>query len=174
LPSTYLNRKIQNNVLNTDDNDSGGSEGGQEFSLGRIYSHFQFGGGEPITINMSSIDFNGTSQRELGLEGMAPRQIRSVNLFDAGTLHPAALAFGRVNMMFHGNNQFSIVGGNESSQFNFSPLIDPDASFGRNAGNVLGAAINYNIWIGPAWVGGPLIFGGPYDVNFKGTTFIPK
>jgi RHS repeat-associated protein len=27
LPSTYLNRKIQNNVLNTDDNDSGGSEG---------------------------------------------------------------------------------------------------------------------------------------------------
>lgn len=127
-----------------------------------------------MNINMSSIDFRGTSQSELGLEGMTPRQTRKVNLFDAGTLHPAALAFGRVNMMSHGNNQFSIVGGNESSQFNFSPLIDIDASFGRNAGNVLGAAINYNLWIGPAPAGIPLIFGGPYDVYFTGTTFIPK
>ena len=148
------------------------SGGGVDFSLAIMYSHFQDGGGKPLTINMSSIDFSGTSQRELGLTGMRVGESRPVNLFKEGVLNPAALAFGRVNMTYYGNNQFSIVGDN-SSRFDFSPLIDPSASLGRNAGNILGAAINYNMILGPVslYVS---ISGGPYDVNFVGTTTIPK
>lgn len=126
-----------------------------------------------MTINMSSIDFSETSQKALGLTGMTPGEIRSVNLFKAGPTNQAALAFGRVRMEYHGSNQFSIVS-DGSARFDFNPLIDSNASWGRNAGNVLGAAINYNLWLGNGSVLVPLIFGGPYDVNFIGTTHIPK
>jgi hypothetical protein len=155
------------------------SNGGTDFSLANLYLHFQVGGGKPLNINMSSVDFSGTSQKELGLTGMKSGDVRPVNLFNAGPLNQAALAFGRVNIKAHGNNQFSIIGGDESSQFNFSPLIDSDASFGRNAGNLLGAGINYNVFPSlilrspiPTLV--PLIFGGPFDIHFNGTTTIPK
>jgi hypothetical protein len=148
-------------------------QGGENFSLAGMYSHFQVGGGESMTINMSSIDFSRATQRKLGLTSMKNGEVRPVNLFNAGLLNQAALAFGRVNMMYHGNDQFSIVG-DKSSAFNFSPLIDFNASFGRNAGNVLGAAINYNLLISPAAALVPLIFGGPYPVYFNGTTTIPR
>ena len=149
------------------------SNGGEDFSLANMYIHFQFGGGDPMTINTSSIDFSGTSQRDLGLTSMKKGETRRVNLFDAGLTNQAALAFGRVNMMYHGNNQFSIVG-DASARFDFSPLIDFDGSLGRNAGNILGAAINYNIFLGSAAMAVPLIFGGPYSVYFNGTTTIPE
>ena len=147
--------------------------GGDDFSLAGMYLHFQVGGGEPMTINSSSIDFSGTSQRELGLTGMTKGEVRPVNLFDAVNLNQAALAFGRVNMMYHGNNQFSIVT-DESSRFDFYPLYDSGASWGRNAENILGAAINYNLWLSPAAALVPLICGGPYPVYFYGTTTIPR
>lgn len=76
-------------------------------------------------------------------------------------------------MEYHGNNQFSIVG-DESAEFNFSPFIDFNASMGRNAGNVLGAAINYNLIFGPLGQLVPLNFGGPFPVYFNGTTTIPE
>jgi len=47
----------------------------------------------------------------------------------------------------------------------------------RNVGNVIGAAINYNIFlipIAPLAPAIPLIFGGPFNVNFNGTTTIPQ
>ncbi|MBC7655188.1 MAG: hypothetical protein H7098_12060, partial [Oligoflexus sp.] len=150
------------------------SGGGENFSLAGMYGHFQFGGGNPMTLNMSSIDFSGTSQGALGLSGMKTGDVRPVDLFNAGPTNSAALAFGRVNMTYHGNNQFSIVS-DKSSRFDFSPLYDPGASWGRNAGNILGTMINYNLMPGtpfPPLV--PLIFGGPYNVNFYGTTTIPR
>ncbi len=154
-----------------------GSAGGGDFSLAGMYWHFQVGGGDPMTINSSSIDFSGTSQRALGLTGMRSGDIKyGVNLFDAGATNQAALAFGRVNMMYHGNNQFSIVS-DKSSRFDFNPLFDPNASWGRNAGNILGTMINYNLFPLPGTPFSPLmplIFGGPYDVNFNGTTIIPR
>ncbi|HBK83693.1 MAG TPA: hypothetical protein DDZ41_08875, partial [Flavobacterium sp.] len=165
---------------NTDGNSSGGNgnEGnhsvGENFSLANMYMHFQVGGGTPMTINMSSVDFGGATQKVLGLTGMEPNDVRAVNLFNAGAINQAALAFGRVNMMYHGNNQFSIVS-DESSRFDFNPIIDPNASWGRNAGNILGTMINYNLFpdtpLSPLV---PLIFGGPYDVNFNGTATIPR
>jgi len=153
--------------------DTGGTAGkeGDYLSLAGMYLHFQFNR-EPMLINMSSIDFSGTTQRELGLTGLAIGKSRAVNLFKIGPLNKAALAFGNVNMKNHGNNQFSIVG-DKSSRFDFFRLIDTKASVYRNAGNILGAAINYNLITPvPIWV--PLIFGGPFDVNFTGTTTIPK
>ena len=147
--------------------------GGDDFSLAGMYLHFQFGGGKPMTINMSSIDFSGTSQKDLGLTGMTKGDVRSVNLFNAGTLHPAALAFGRINMTYYGNNQFSIVS-DKSASFDFYPLYDPGASMGRNVGNIIGAGINYNLWLSPAATLVPFIWGGPYPVYFNGTTTIPK
>jgi len=146
---------------------------GGNFSLASLYSHFQVGGGDAMTFNMSSVNFGGATLRDLGLTGMKVNDIRRVNLFDAGPLNQAALAFGRVRMQYHGNDQFSIVG-DKSAEFNFSPLIDFDASMGRNAGNILGAAINYNLMISPAAALVPLIFGGSFPVYFNGTTTIPK
>ena len=146
---------------------------GVDFSLATMYTHFQFGGGEPMTINMSSVNFGGATQKQLGLTGMTVGQTRSVNLFNASPLNQAALAFGRVRMQYYGNDQFSIVG-DKSSRFDFWPLIDTKASAGRNAGNLLGAAINYNLIISPAAILIPSIFGGLYDVNFTGTTTIHK
>jgi RHS repeat-associated protein len=169
--SAELEQEVANRGLSQDKN--GSSDGGDDFSLAGMYLHFQFGGGKPMTINMSSIDFSGTSQKELGLTGMTKGDIRSVSLFNAGTLHPAALAFGRINMMYYGNNQFSIVS-DKSASFDFYPLYDPGASTGRNVGNIIGAGINYNLWLSPATTLVPLIWGGPYPVYFNGTTSIPK
>ncbi len=155
---------------------SAGEAGGGDFSLAGMYLHFQFGGGKPMTIIMASIDFSGTSQRELGLTGMVKGMVRTVNLFNAGTLNQAALAFGRVKMKYQGNNQFSIVT-NKSSRFDFIPIYDPTATWGRNIGNLLGIYVNYNLWLSPFIPFGssiPLIYGGGYDVKFIGTTYIPK
>jgi hypothetical protein len=127
-----------------------------------------------MILNMSSIDFGGATQKILGLTGMVTDEIRPVNLFNAGATNSGALAFGRVNMQYHGNNQFSIVSDVHSS-FDFFPVIDPNASWGRNVGNVLGILINYNLFprrpLSPL---DPLIFGGPYKVFFIGTTYIPR
>lgn len=152
---------------------------GQNFSLPLMYIQFQAGGGKDLILNMASIDFSRTTQRALGLTGSkAGGIIYGVNLFNAGMLFPPALAFGRVNMIYHGNDQFSILS-DKSARFDFDPLIDRGASWGRNAGNVLGAGINYNLYLPPMIRGFftplfPMIFGGPYDVIFIGTTYIPK
>ncbi len=149
-------------------------DGGVDFSLPAMYLHFQFGGHQPMTIKMSSMDFSGTSQRELGLTGMTPGDIRKVNLFKAGPFFQPALAFGNARMRYLGNDRFTIVG-DKNARFDFSPLVG-GSSIARDAGNVFGAYINYNIWaipISPLLVIPPLI-SGPYDVNFIGTTIIPK
>lgn len=150
--------------------------GGGELSLARFYTHFQIGRGKSLNINMSSVNFGGASQRDLGLVGMQAGDVRAVQLFRANSLTTAGLAFGRVNMMAHGNNQFSIVSDN-SARFDFAPLIDRAASLERNVGNVIGAGVNYNVFlisITPVAPLIPLIFGGPFDVNFNGTTTIPR
>ena len=79
-------------------------------------------------------------------------------------------------MMAHGNNQFSIVS-DASARFDFAPLIDRTSTLERNVGNVIGAGINYNIFLMPITPLAPIvpaIWGGPFDVNFHGTTTIPR
>ena len=152
--------------------ESASEQGGENFSLVGMYSHFQFGGTKPMTIKMSTVNFGGATQKQLGLSRMEAGKIRPVNLFKLGSLNQAALAFGNVYMRYHGNNQFSIVG-DENSRFDFFPLVG-GSSRARDAGNLLGAYINYDLFISPAAILIPTIFGGPYDVNFIGTTTIPK
>jgi hypothetical protein len=72
-------------------------------------------------------------------------------------------------MIYRGNNQFAI----QPNMFDFN--IEWQKGFSaRNAGTVLGGAINYNLMISPAAALVPLIFGGPYNVYFNGTTYTPK
>ena len=151
---------------------SGVVPGAQDFSLGLMYEHFQIGKGRALMILMSSIHFGPGSRRALGLEGLKVGHITSVNLFNLGATNPVALAFGRVHMEYLGNNQYTIVG-DKSSRFDFNPLFDLNASLGRNAGNALGATINYDLFLGPLGPIIPMIWGGPYNVYFTGSTTIP-
>jgi RHS repeat-associated protein len=153
-----------------------GSEGGEtvnsegrDFSLGLMYYHFQLGGKDVLNLNMSSIDFSHTSQSELGLTDLKVGDIVPVNLFVTG-VNPISLSFGRAWFIYHGDNQFSMI-----DAFNFDPLWDEGASNARNIGNVSGLLINYNVHLlrlSPLTPFVPLIFGGPYDINFIGTTYI--
>ena len=143
---------------------SGG--GGDNFSLAAMYFHFQFGGGKPMTINASSLNFSGTSQSQLGLTGMQPGEERLVNLFLSG-INANSLAFGKVYMTYQGNNEFII--GKDIFDFN----IEWGNGFtARNAGTFVGGTINYNLMLSPASALIPLIFGGSYDVYFNGTVTI--
>ncbi len=149
---------------------------GEELSLMGLYIHFQIGRGKPLDINMSSVGFGGATQRDLGIAGMATGNVRGVQLFRASSLTTAGLAFGRVRMVAHGNNQFSIVS-DASTRFDFAPLIDRTSTLERNIGNVVGAGVNYNVplmLIMPSAPIVPLMFGGPFDVNFHGTITIPR
>jgi RHS repeat-associated protein len=141
------------------------------FSLPAMYLHFQKGGGREVTIDMATIDLTGTTQRELGIDGLAINKEGKVNLFNAGPFNQAALAFGNVSVMNHGNNQFSIVN-YKGANFDFSPLIDPNASWRRDAGNLAGLLICYSGWPLNPLV--PLFLGGGYYVSFIGTTYIPR
>ena len=143
----------------------------RDFSLSGMYSHFQFGGKKDMYIRGSSFNFSNTSQRQLGIAGWAVGHRDEVNLFNAGWNDQIALAFGRVDMVYLGNNQFNIVGG---TRFDFIPFWESNASLGRNIGNVTGLAVNYNLFtMSPLYIGLPLIFGGPYNVHIVGSVYIP-
>jgi hypothetical protein len=145
------------------------SGGGNDFSLAGMYAHFQFGGGNPMTINASSLDFSGTNQKQLGLDKIGiGKTLDPVNLFKAG-INSNSLAFGRLSMTRVSETQFSIA----PNMFDFD--YQSDASWQRNAGTILGSMINYNLFPGaPFSPLVPLIFGGPYNVIFNGTVTIPK
>jgi len=143
---------------------------GRNFSLPLMYFHYQFGLKAALNINMSSIDFSHTSQSELGLSGMEAGEYRAVNLFAKTGVNSISLAFGRAGFVYQGNNQFSMV-----DKFNFDPLWDTSATNGRNIGNIAGFLINQNVpivGIAPLAPVVPIIFGGGYEINFVGTTYI--
>lgn len=143
----------------------------ENFSLARMYFHFQVGGRKPMTINSASLDFSRTSQRQLGLSGMKPRDKKEGNLFRTG-INSQSLAFGRLEFTYQGNNQFSIT----DNVFDFD--YQANASFSRNAGTILGGAVNYNVFpslllMSPVPTLTPIFFGGPYKVIFNGNVTIP-
>lgn len=125
-----------------------------------------------MTINSISLDFSGTSQRQLGLTGMKQGESREGNLFGTG-VNAQSLAFGRLEFTYQGNNQFSIT----NNIFDFD--YQAGHSFSRNAGTILGGAFNYNVFPSlflrspiPTIV--PMTFGGPYNVIFNGNVTIPE
>jgi hypothetical protein len=91
-----------------------------------------------MIINSSSLDFSGTSQSKLGLDGMKKGESREASLFKTG-INGQSLAFGRLEFTYQGNNQFSIT----DNMFDFD--YQAGQSFSRNAGTILGGAVNYNL-----------------------------
>ncbi len=89
---------------------------GENFSLDKMYGHFQTGGGNTMLINAKSLDFSSASQTQLGLAGIRVGDVRGVNLFNLGAFNSIALAFGKVSMTYKGNNQFQI----EPDYFDFN------------------------------------------------------
>jgi len=128
--------------------------------LARLYSHFQVGNKSEYHVDASKLDFSGTTQGQLGLEGMKVGELQGVNLFKAG-INSNSLAFGKVDFVYKGNDQFAI----QHNAFDFNIEWDKGVTW-RNAGTVLGAAINYSVL--------SAFLGGPYDVIFDGTATIPK
>lgn len=88
---------------------------------------------------MSLVDLVRATQRALGLACIKSGDVRTVNLFIAG-IYPKDLAFGNVNMRFHGNNRFSIFV-DEPLRFDFWPLVE-GSSLKRYTGNLLRILVN--------------------------------
>jgi len=164
-----------NTKKNTKDKVSKASVGGWSISglalLADLYLHNQYGGQEEYNIIASTLDFSGTSQRQLGLTGLKKKDSKVVSLFNSG-INPNFLAFGNLTMTYMGNDQFSIV----SNRFDFD--WNPTASFGRNAGTFIGGAVFGQIYTTPVTPFSILRdvtkFGGSFKINFIGTVTIPK
>ena len=150
---------------------NGGGGESADYLLVKLYWHNQFGGRADYNINASTLDFSGTSQRELGLAGMKPNDIRYANLFNSG-INQNSLAFGKLDMVYEGNNQFSVI----SNRFDFD--YQSNASFGRNAGTFVGGAVFgqfYTIPITPFSILRDITgFGGAFMINFNGIVTIKK
>ncbi len=108
VPSFNDGLTTQEGNSNDKNNQAEAQVQGDNFSLERMYTHFQVGNGKDMHVNASSLNFSKTSQRQLGLIGMKPGDKRSVNLFKSG-INPISLAFGKVDMIYSGNNQFTIL-----------------------------------------------------------------
>ena len=105
-----------------------------------MYGHFQIGENQPLNIDASSLDFSGMSQKQLGLTNLPVGYSLSINLFRSG-INSVSLAFGKVFITNRGNNQFQI----NQDVFDFN--IEWQNGFSaRNAGTLLGAFINYNLF----------------------------
>ena len=141
--------------------------------LAKLYRHYQFGDGEDFYIDASTLNFNKTSQKKLGLSNMKVGESKGVNLFDSG-INSNSLAFGKLTMTYQGNNQFSI----ESNFFDFD--YQPKSSLSRNLGTFVGGAVFGRFFNTPMPLPHPfflqpnLAFGGPFKVVFNGTATIPK
>ncbi|GIV29548.1 MAG: hypothetical protein KatS3mg028_0614 [Bacteroidia bacterium] len=155
---------------------SSGNAGGEKLSLPKLWWHYQYGGGADMIIDASTLDFGGATQEDLGLTNLVPGNIYPVDLYGAG-ISPAALALGRIRMIYLGNNRFSIVS-DKNTRFDFNPLYDPTASWRRNIGNLIGSFI-CDICSPPTFIGNFIpvpantIYGGPFNIIFVGTVYIP-
>ena len=154
-----------------DASSEGGSTG--NFLLGKLYWHFQFGGGSDYHIDALTLDFSSTSQKQLDLSGIIVGESRGVNLFNSG-INSNSLAFGELTLTYSGNNQFLI----ESNKFDFD--YQPNSSFSRNFGTFMGGAIFGRFYNTPVPLPHPFFiqpnffFGGPFNVIFNGTVTISE
>jgi hypothetical protein len=133
--------------------------------MSKLYHHYQFGGGRDYFIDASKFDFSHTSRKELGIPANPViNKSYSVNLFKAG-INALSLSFGNVKMIYHGNDQFSIM----SDRFDFDR--QPNASFSRNAATLVGSLVFGQIFETSLLLpySQPNVFwGGPFDIYFWG------
>jgi len=138
--------------------------------LAKLYLHYQVGNNEPITIDASELDVDGLTQEDLKID-LGKYKVGdkiSVNFFDGGA-NGNALAFGRVNLVYLGNNKFTF-----SDQFDFN--YDKNGTFKRNALTLVGGAVFgrfYNIPIPTSITVQPnYFFGGSFPLQIKGSYFL--
>ncbi len=108
------------------------------------------------------LDFTETSQKELGIDVLKVGEGKQANLFNSG-VNPLSLAFGKLDMTSVGDNHFTIA----DNTFDFDH--QPGSSMARNLGTYLGDNV---VTLG----GGGLsfLFGGPFNVKFSGSVYVPK
>ncbi|MEY4834768.1 MAG: hypothetical protein RI980_883 [Bacteroidota bacterium] len=140
--------------------------------LGKLYANYQVGENKPFYYNASDIDLANSTQRSLGLTGIAYKG-KTINLFKNGRTGQA-LAFGKIDLIRVNATQFRIA----TNKFDFE--YRSEASFSRNFATFVGGAIFGNffetkIYFPHLYFCQPNKFiGGSFDVIFKGTITIPK
>jgi hypothetical protein len=121
------------------------------------YSHFQTGGGNPLYVSTSSLDFSGVTQKNLKSLGNGRY---GLDLYKANPASQTALSLGKITLVSQGNNQFSI----EKDRYDFN--IEWQNGFSkRNIATFGAGALHYGAGLN-------LFFGGPYDIYFNGNVTI--
>lgn len=123
----------------------------------KAWWHYQYGGGEPMFIDASGLDFHNLHQSDINSKGM-------IQTFRLDNLNNTSLTIGRVTVNKAFEEQFYINPDNYNFDFRINELTNFDLVF-RNVGT-LGAGAIHNVNISP------LLFGGDYPIYFIGTTTI--
>lgn len=107
-----------------------------------------------------SLDFSSYSQHQLGLENMKFKESRVVNLF-LGGVNSNSLAFGKIEMVALGNDQFKI----KDNVFDWNIERDQykNAIYSsRNIGTAIG-------WWSTHFLPASWLLGGDFNVSFSGS-----
>ena len=123
----------------------------------KTYDHFQRGGGNPVSVDASSLNFGKVTQKDLVYN---PRTgDYGLDLYKTNPASQAALALGKITLVSAGKNQYYI----QSDYYDFN--IEWQRGFSRrNIATAADGFLHYNLT--------SLTFGGPYWINFHGTTTI--
>ncbi|MCX8144194.1 MAG: hypothetical protein N3F62_08085, partial [Bacteroidia bacterium] len=125
------------------------------------YVHFQFGGGKPLYLSTSSLDFSDVTQKDLIYDSKT--NTYSLNLYEINPMSQIALALGKISLVKTGENQYSIL----PDYYDFN--IEWDKGFTQRNIATFGAGFIHYYGVSPIV---PLIFGGPYWIIFNGTITI--
>jgi len=140
--------------------------------MNEIAVHYEIGGGHDFIINTSVLDFSTTSQKVLDIHNpgdppLTIGQVLNVDLFKTG-INPLSLAFGVVEMIYKGSNQFSI------SPDRFDWDYQHGSSFKRNFLTYIGGAIFGRTFNTPTTLHGlrNCLLGGAFSIVFRGLVTI--
>ena len=152
----------------------GGYSGDNIFA--ETWMHYQIGGGKPLIVNSSSLNFSFVSQQNLNKDGSV--NLANPKIFGLNALSGTALALGSITLKSQGNNRYKI----EPDLYDFDIRWKNGFTF-RNfatfgAGLLHGPVID-NIPIPLIFNGGLPIFGpsvytgsGKFTIYFEGTVYI--
>ncbi len=122
--------------------------------------HYQSGGGKPLHVAASALDFSMVTQKDIRIDKKTGRL--SIDLFKVNPMSETALALGKVELISLGNNQYSIA----TDKYNFN--IEWQKGFSkRNLATAADAILHYGAGLGTS-----LVFGGSYDIVFHGVVTI--
>ncbi len=165
--SPRTNSPVSNQPLNplstTASNKTQNAQNGAGDIFAQAFVHFQIGGGQPLTISTSSLDFGSVTQKNLVYNSKTNEY--GLNLYKVNPKSQTALALGKISLVSNGNNQYSI----QPDYYDFN--IEWASGFSKRNIATFGAGfLHYGA--DPIAQAIPLIFGGPYWINFSGIVTI--